>query len=123
MAGCHVSAKPVLSHLGWGTAMPVNLARVISPTPPDWGPSAIGLVEGLSDMASRPFIVIRLVPASPVDGTAFDTLDSTIYCNVKVKNAELPAAGQCQAISASDASLYRTLPPPPDESASASSCY
>jgi hypothetical protein len=46
-------------------------------------------------MASRPFIVIRLMPESPVDWTTtFDTLDSTIYGNMKVKNAELPAARQ-----------------------------
>jgi hypothetical protein len=74
-------------------------------------------------MASRPFTVIRPMPESPVDGTAFDTLDSTIYYNVKVKNAELPAARQYKAISASDTSLYLTLPPPPDDGASASSCH
>jgi hypothetical protein len=72
-------------------------------------------------MASRPFMVIRLMPESAVDGTAFDALDSPIYCNVKVKNAELPGARPYRAISASDTSLYLTLPPPPDESASATS--
>jgi hypothetical protein len=30
-------------------------------------------VEGLSDMAGQPYIVIRLVPESPVDGTTFGT--------------------------------------------------
>jgi hypothetical protein len=86
------------------------------------GRSAIGLVEGLSDMAGQPFIVIRMVPESPVDGTTFDAMDSTIYYNVKVKSTELPAAGQYQAISASDTSLRLALPPP-DESALASPCY
>ncbi len=42
--------------------------------------------------------------------------DSTIYYNVKVTNAELPADGLYQAIPAFDTSLYLTLPPPPKDS-------
>ena len=42
--------------------------------------------------------------------------DSTVYRNVKVSHAELPAAGQYQAIPAFDTSLYLTVPPPPNDS-------
>jgi uncharacterized membrane protein YgcG len=41
--------------------------------------------------------------------------DSTIYYNVQRQNAELPAAGQYQAIPAAETSLYLTLPPPPND--------
>ena len=116
MASYQACAKSVLSQPGRDSYAGESCSRHLADSG-RLGRSAIGLAEGLSDMASRPFIVIRLMPESPVDRTTFDTLDSTIYYNVKVKNAELPVATQYQAISASGTSLHLTLPPPPDESA------